>query len=748
MKKLKNGGAITNTGYLPDSPDRFNDYNIIPSNQITMKKVKYKILGTDDQGNQQIMHPGMDYTFPGNYVTEVPIKQDGGVTNPPQPSGFAKFYNKLAAGANNFSGNYLNELSNPYSLSSTLNTVDYLGNTISGIQHDNINKNYLRDHLTSDNLFPAVQGSRGDYSTTGSSYGGFRPDQQGAQSPYGMFNSKFYQSGGGYITPDINDNLSQQTNSNINPNVLGAIPDMPAIGPQANPNSVIDFPKYNSGKNVNVNSATKDAYNYYIKEKGLPSQVAAGIVGNLYQESGLKPGAVETTNTAAGRGIAQWGVDGRWQGFLNWAKQNQRDPYNVKSQLDYVLVEPGESQKAIDRIKNVSSPEQAAVIFGKMYERPAERAANWDTRTSVASKLASGTFAEGGEPGKPNPASPIVDHYKQQMLNTDGKYLITDKGTNRTYYGYKDPTGKLIEGNFEVLTGKAKDNDYYSPYSVEDLQKMSPEDQDKRKTTPVGSFNLKYNSDIYGNPGLNLQDANGIAMHTTYDPTNRDKLYSNNNLNDNYASYGCINCHKDNVNQVLKGFGTNDKLNIIDSRRSVEDNDQLFRDNKMLKDNPLLAKMLFEQNGSEITHRTLKDGIYYGQNDSYNPKTDTITENTPLNEVNIKASRLPKQDPAPIGNYTSIVDYLNDQGMDYSKDSRKQLAQSIGMKDYNFTKNDNINLLNFLQSHPDYLKTHKYQDGGDLSDEDQTEYQVGGEYIMTEKELKQFLKSGGEVSYI
>ncbi len=64
---------ITNTGYLPDSPDRHNSMNIIPSNQITMDTVPFPIMGIDNLGNQQMMMPGMDYTFPGQYVTEIPL---------------------------------------------------------------------------------------------------------------------------------------------------------------------------------------------------------------------------------------------------------------------------------------------------------------------------------------------------------------------------------------------------------------------------------------------------------------------------------------------------------------------------------------------------------------------------------------------------------------------------------------------------------------------------------------------------
>ena len=50
----------------------------IPSSDITMKGVNYPVLGIDNLGHQQMMQPGMDYTFPGQYVTEYPQMQDGG----------------------------------------------------------------------------------------------------------------------------------------------------------------------------------------------------------------------------------------------------------------------------------------------------------------------------------------------------------------------------------------------------------------------------------------------------------------------------------------------------------------------------------------------------------------------------------------------------------------------------------------------------------------------------------------------
>jgi hypothetical protein len=56
------------------------EVTIIPSNSITMKGVGYPVLGVDNLGNSQMMMPGADYTFPGNYVTEYPQMQFGGMS--------------------------------------------------------------------------------------------------------------------------------------------------------------------------------------------------------------------------------------------------------------------------------------------------------------------------------------------------------------------------------------------------------------------------------------------------------------------------------------------------------------------------------------------------------------------------------------------------------------------------------------------------------------------------------------------
>ena len=56
------------------------------------------------------------------------------------------------------------------------------------------------------------------------------------------------------------------------------------------------------------------AFDYFLG-KGLTNFQAAGIVGNLDQESGVEPTSVQ--GGGPGRGIAQWSVGGRWDTDAN-----------------------------------------------------------------------------------------------------------------------------------------------------------------------------------------------------------------------------------------------------------------------------------------------------------------------------------------------------------------------------------------------------------------------------------------------
>src|SRR6478609_2670597 len=86
----------------------------------------------------------------------------------------------------------------------------------------------------------------------------------------------------------------------------------------------------------------KPAFDFFIG-KGLTNFQAAGIVGNLDQESGVNPSSVQAGGP--GRGIAQWSVGGRWDStaggnnVLAYAASQGKSATSLSLQLDFIWLE-------------------------------------------------------------------------------------------------------------------------------------------------------------------------------------------------------------------------------------------------------------------------------------------------------------------------------------------------------------------------------------------------------------------------
>jgi hypothetical protein len=84
----------------------------------------------------------------------------------------------------------------------------------------------------------------------------------------------------------------------------------------------------------------RTAFNYFVA-KGLTEIQAAGIVGNLMQESSLSPTAVQPGGP--GRGIAQWSVGGRFnvgsKSLTSFANARGLNRWALSTQLDFIWYE-------------------------------------------------------------------------------------------------------------------------------------------------------------------------------------------------------------------------------------------------------------------------------------------------------------------------------------------------------------------------------------------------------------------------
>lgn len=176
----------------------------------------------------------------------------------------------------------------------------------------------------------------------------------------------------------------------------------------------------------------------FLKSQGLNDYGAAGLMGNLYAESGLSPTNLQNTynnkfgmtddeytaavdagrygnfvHDSAGYGLAQWTFWSRKQGLYDYAKSTGRSIGDLTMQLEFLFQELSSGYKSVLSIlKSATSVLQASNAVLLQFERPA------DQSVSVQNKRASygqnyynqfaGAAQEGGNVGMSN--SPLVEY--------------------------------------------------------------------------------------------------------------------------------------------------------------------------------------------------------------------------------------------------------------------------------------------------------------------------------------------------
>lgn len=105
----KKKDRIVDPGFPVDPMGYWNPANVgkivqVPTENghITMRGVDQPLIGMDEHGNTQYQMPGMEYHYPGNFITEYPIAKDGGWLDTMQEGGSKnpEWYNgKLATGS-------------------------------------------------------------------------------------------------------------------------------------------------------------------------------------------------------------------------------------------------------------------------------------------------------------------------------------------------------------------------------------------------------------------------------------------------------------------------------------------------------------------------------------------------------------------------------------------------------------------------------------------------------------------------
>jgi tail lysozyme len=134
-----------------------------------------------------------------------------------------------------------------------------------------------------------------------------------------------------------------------------------------------DTPDETSSTEQDLSSNEHAAFDYFVA-RGLSKRQAAGIVGNLIQESSVRPTAVEFGG-GPGRGIAQWSVGGRWNSTHHdnvawYAGQHKESRWALHTQLAFTWYElhtvGGYGLTALRKDKTIRT---ATITFERDFEK-------------------------------------------------------------------------------------------------------------------------------------------------------------------------------------------------------------------------------------------------------------------------------------------------------------------------------------------------------------------------------------------
>lgn len=177
-------------------------------------------------------------------------------------------------------------------------------------------------------------------------------------------------------------------------------------GHVADPNAPASAQPVSTGGGLEGGVNAQTAFRHYT-QRGVPPIVAAGIVGNISAESGWDPAVFSGTrrgDNGTAFGAGQWRGP-RQQHLFEFAQAKGHAFPSAEDQLDFYVEEgmsgrdPG-ARQALEEASRASTPEQAAEIFMRLYERPADRS-SLPHRQSAAREVfgSGGASAPAASPG-------------------------------------------------------------------------------------------------------------------------------------------------------------------------------------------------------------------------------------------------------------------------------------------------------------------------------------------------------------
>jgi len=375
------------------------------------------------------------------------------------------------------------------------------------------------------------------------------------------------------------------------------------------------------------------ANNFFI-DKGYTPVQAAGIVGNLIQESNLNP---TVTNSIGAFGIAQWFKD-RKINFKTWAEQNQLNPYDMDTQLSYVDHELSTSHAAVAKqLAGANSIEEATMIVRKKYEIPGEKEANDRRRLGYANYVYGLGTANLGK--------------RNTQKFEKGGFVKASDGLI-----FKDALSSATEEDKKQLSGMLKKILGDSDYNSMDFKKRKRNPEFNKMVNPLTDYFIK----VFGNPNSDSERVNQLGIDSWSTPSYKP---SNWNLEKN----------KDNIWDVVtesllrsasRRMGSYPNTSTTpESNKSGNNGDFLYgyetpmNINQLSSDERNLAhKQLPNLSGNELVMGYNMDGSQYFRDLNSNvTKNDNPIDKDAENKAKEDAYQSESSDPASM---TSIMDRI------------------------------------------------------------------------------------------
>ncbi len=182
----------------------------------------------------------------------------------------------------------------------------------------------------------------------------------------------------------------------------------------------------------------------YFKAKGLNDFGVAGLMGNLYAESGLSPTNLQNSYekklkmtdkkyTAAvddgsyknfvydkaGYGLAQWTFWGLKERMLEYARSVGKSIGDLGMQLDFLYLELTRNKHILSVLENATSVRQASDVMLLQYERPADQSVSVQEKRAAFGQEYFDQFAAANDEMDLNEFAQLFDELRKTLQDND-----------------------------------------------------------------------------------------------------------------------------------------------------------------------------------------------------------------------------------------------------------------------------------------------------------------------------------------